>query len=203
MKKIYLAALLFIGLIVSGNAQTSYWSLNWDISKGIGDTGDYIENVNFRGLSFDGRFFVNEAVTVGGFMAWYTLYDKMTDQPPIEFDNGDGTAGAISGTQSRYLNVFPVLVNTHYYFDTGSNTKVYAGIGLGGVYTEQKTELGLMSIYSDSFAFGAQPEIGVFVPFKYSGTGLNLAVRYLYGSSAGDLDSLSMFSFAIGLGFMN
>ncbi|MCD6544487.1 MAG: hypothetical protein J7K34_08255 [Flavobacteriaceae bacterium] len=201
MRKIYLTTLLLIGLIVSGNAQQSFWSLNWDITKGMGDTGDYIGDTNFRGISFDGRYFVNDNLTIGGFASWYALTDKVSNKT-LDFDNGDGTAGSITGTQVRYLNVFPVLINTHYYIDTGGVTP-YFGIGLGTVYSEQRTDFGLSSFYADSWAFGAQPEVGVFVPFGYSGTGLNLALRYLYGSSAGDLDSLSMFSFAIGLGFMN
>ena len=201
MKNIYLTSLLLIGFIVSTNAQTSFWTINWDISKGTGDTGDYIESINYRGVSFDGRYFINENVTVGGFVSWYALTDKLKNQPPFEFSQ-DGTTGHISGTQVRYLNVLPVLINAHYYVETG-DVRPYVGIGLGSIYTEQRTDFGLNSFYADSWAFGAQPEIGIFVPFGYSGTGLNLALRYLYGSSAGDLDSLSMFSFAIGLGFMN
>lgn len=201
MKNIYLTALLFIGLIVSSNAQ-SYWTVNWDISKGTGDTGNYVEGFNFRGMSLDGRGFVNENITVGGFFSWNTLYDKISDQAPFEF-SGDGYTGNISGTQSNYLNIFPVLITGHYFFDTGGDIRPYFGIGLGSVYTEQRTDFGLNSFYADSWAFGAQPEIGVHVPFGLSGSGINLALRYLYGSSAGDLDSLSMFTFSVGFGFMN
>lgn len=200
MKKIYITTVLLIGLMFNSNAQ-SFWALNWDITKGAGGTGDFIGNVNFRGLSFDGRVFINDNISVGGQVGWKTMYEKLTDLPPIEIEE-DGISGDISGTQMHYLNVFPALVTSHYYFDSG-NVKPYIGIGLGGVWVEQKNEIGLKSFYADSYAFGAQPEIGVFIPFGYSGTGLNLALRYLYGTSVGDLDSLSMFTFAIGIGFMN
>jgi len=203
MKKIYLTTLLLIGLIASSNAQQSYWTINWDISKGTGDTGDYIDKVSFSGLSFDGRYFVNEQLTIGGFFAWYGTNDKLKNEPPFEFHQ-DGTTGHISGTQVRYLNIFPVLITSHYYIESGSSFRPYIGLGLGSVYTEQRTEFGLNSFLSDSWAFGAQPELGAFIPFNsYSGAGINVALRYLYGSSAGELDSLSMFSFAIGFGFMN
>jgi len=202
MKKIYLTALLIIGFIVSTNAQQFYWTTNWEISKGVGDTGDFIESVNFRGISFDGRYFINENVTVGGFVSWNALYDKLKNLPPIEFED-DGLVGHVSGTQVHYLNVFPILANMHYFFDADGKIKPYAGIGLGGVYVEQRNDIGFRSFNSDSFGFAAQPEIGVFIPFNsYSGTGINLAVRYLYGSSAGELKSLSMLNFAIGFGFM-
>ncbi len=201
MKKIYLTALLIIGLVFSSNAQSSYWTINWDMSAGMGETGDFVNTFNFRGMSFDGRGFINSNVTIGGFLEWVTLYEKESNLPPYEFGSED-VGGSISGTQSRYLNVFPILVTSHYYFDTGSDTKPYVGIGLGGVYVESRLDLGMNYFYEDTFGFAAMPEVGVYVPFGYSGTGLNLAVRYLYGSAAGDLDTLSMFSFAVGFGFM-
>ena len=202
MKKIYLSALLFIGLITGMNAQQSYFSFNWEISKGMGETGDFIGTTNLRGISFEGRYFVEDKLSVGGFMSWNTLYDKLSNEPPIEFDY-DGTSGHISGTQRRTLNVIPILVNAHYWPELDGKIKPYAGIGLGTVYVEQRNEIGLTSFYSDGWGFGAQPEIGVFIPLGYTGTGINLAARYLYGSSAGEMGSLSMFNFAIGFGFMH
>lgn len=203
MKKIYLTAILLLGLIVSGNAQHSYWSINWDIAKGMGDTGDFVGNTSFRGISADGRYFFSENASVGGFFGWNVLNDKLSDLPPYEFEGADGSIGHISGTQYRYLNIFPVLINAHYYVETGGDIKPYAGMGIGTVYTEQRVDVGLTSLYSDTWAFGVQPEVGVYIPFGYSGTGLNLAVRYLYGTSAGELNSLSTLTFAVGFGFMN
>ena len=200
MKKIFITAILLIGLAVNSSAQ-SFWALNWDITKGTGETGDFIGNVNFRGLSFDGRVFINDNISVGGQVGWKTMYEKLTDLPPIEIEE-DGISGDISGTQMHYLNVFPALVTSHYYFDSG-DVKPYIGIGLGGVWSEQRNDVGLRSFYADSFAFGVQPEIGVFVPVGFSSSGINLAARYLYGTSAGDLDSLGTFTFSIGFAFMN
>ena len=200
MRKIYITAVLLIGLAMNSNAQ-SFWAFNWDMSKGSGDTGDFIGNFNFRGASLDGRYFVNDNISVGGHLGWNTLYEKLTDLPPIEIEK-DGISGDISGTQRHYLNVFPVLATSHYYFDSG-NVKPYIGIGLGGVWVEQRNEIGLTAFKSDSFGFGVQPEVGVFIPIGLNSTGINLAMKYLYGTSAGDLDSLGMFNFSIGFAFMN
>lgn len=202
MKNIYIAVLLLLGVVFTSNAQDSYWSANWDISTGVGTTGDYITNVNFRGFSMEGRFFVKKNITLGGFLAWNTLYDKLTDLPPREIVV-DGVIGHISGTQLHYLNVVPVLATTHYYFETKGDSKISIGTGIGGVYVEQRTDLGLNAYYSDSFAFAVQPELSMFLPMGYGGSGVNLAVRYLYGTSTGELDTLSTVSFAIGFGFMN
>lgn len=200
MKKIFITIILFIGLAVNSNAQ-SFWALNWDITKGTGETSDFIGNVNFRGLSIDGRVFVNDNVSFGGQVGWKTMYEKLTDLPPIEIEE-NGISGDISGTQMHYLNVFPALVTSHYYFDSG-NVKPYIGIGLGGVWIEQRNEIGLRSFYADSYAFGVQPEFGAFIPVGLNSSGINLAAKYLYGTSAGDLDSLGIFTFSIGFAFMN
>jgi outer membrane protein len=200
MKKIFITAVLLIGLVMNSNAQ-SFWAINWDISKGVGDTGDFIGNVNVRGASLDGRVFINDNIAIGGHLGWSTLYEKLTDQPPFEVEE-DGIIGDISGTQLHYLNSFPLLVTAHYYFESGK-IKPYAGIGLGGVWTEQRTDVGLRSFQTDSFGFGVQPEVGVFIPVGLNSSGLNLAMKYLYGTSAGDLDSLGIFTFSIGFAFMN
>ncbi len=200
MKRIYITAFLLIGLAMNSNAQ-SFWAINWDISTGAGDTGDFIGNVNVRGASLDGRVFINDNFAVGGHLGWSTLYEKLTDLPPIEIEK-DGISGEISGTQMHYLNVFPALVTSHYYFESG-NVKPYIGLGLGGVWTEQRNDVGLRSIYADSFAFGVQPEAGVFIPIGLNSSGINLAMKYLYGTSAGDLNSLGLFTFSVGFAFMN
>ena len=202
MKKIYITVLLVLGLIQFGNAQDSYWSANWDVSMGTGETGEFIENVNFRGFSVEGRFFVKSNFSIGGFLAWDNMYDKQDDLPPIEIEVG-GKTGHISGTQLHYLNVVPVLATGHYYLDTKSDMKIYMGAGIGGVYLEQRSDIGLRSYYSDSFGFAVQPEIGTFIPVGYGGSGINFAVRYLYSPSAANLDSLSTLTFAIGFSFMN
>lgn len=200
MKRIYITAILLIGLAINSNAQ-SFWALNWDISKGVGETGDFIGNVNLRGASFDGRYLVNDNLSIGGNLGWKTMYEKLSNQPPVEIENEE-IGGAISGTQLHYLNIFPVLLTSHYYFDSG-DVKPYVGIGLGGVWSEQRNDIGLRSNYSDSFGFGVQPEFGVFIPIGYNSTGFNVAAKYLYGTSAGDLDSLGVFTLSIGFAFMN
>ena len=211
MKKTLLITLLFIGTILNSNAQESttkdrntfkyYWSFNWEISKGLGETKNFIEGISFRGGSVDGRYFIREKVTVGGFIALYTLYDESHNEPPYEIEL-DGLRGDILGTQVRYLNTLPVFANIHYYLNIGEDIKVYGGLGLGAIYVEQRTELGIKSIKEDSWTFGGQPEIGVYIKMGEQGSGINLSARYLYGSSVVDLNSISMLTFAIGFGIM-
>lgn len=204
MKKFYILLLIVCGTINHSVGQGSYWTINWDISTGVGETGDFIQNVNFRGVSVEGRSFISDNVSIGGFFAWDVMYDKVTNAKPIDV-NVEGTPGHVSGTRVNYLNILPLLFTSHYYFKSEGTKKptFYVGGGIGGVFVKQRSDIGLSSITDDSFGFGLQPEIGTHIPFGYSGSGMNVALRYLYSPSAASLDTLSTLSLAIGFSFLN
>lgn len=204
MKKVYILLLILCGTINYSFSQNSYWAINWDISTGLGETGDFVQNVNFRGFSVEGRSFINSNVSIGGFFAWDVLTDKVTDANPIPVTI-EGTPGHISGTQVNYLNILPILFTSHYYFKSeGTKTPTfYVGGGIGGVFVKQRSDIGLRSYTDDSFGIGFQPEIGSHIPFGYSGSGMNVALRYLYSPSAASLDALSTLSLSVGFSFLN
>lgn len=202
MKKIYLVVLFVLGACGISNAQESYWAINWDISSAMGETGDFVGGVNFRGVSVEGRYFIKSDLTIGGSLGWNTLYEKQDDLPPIEIEVEDYD-GHLSGTQLHYVNTVPVLFTSHYYMEGFGKGKVFLGAGIGGVYAEQRNDIGLRSYYSDSFGFAFQPEIGTMIPIGYAGSGLNVAFKYLYGTSAGELDSLSVLTLSVGFSFLN
>ena len=204
MKKIFITILLVAGLFATSHAQTSLWTANWDIASGSGDTGDFIDETSFGGFSIDGRYFVEENISVGGSMSWQVFNEIYDNLPPIELEGSNGVTGHISGTQYRYSNMFPLLFTGHLYVDTGGSIMPYVGMGIGTIYLEERLDIGLVSFSDDSWGLGLQPSIGVFVPFGASSTGVNLAFKYTYGTNSGLLtDSLSMFNFSIGFGFLN
>lgn len=116
---------------------------------------------------------------------------------------GDGILGNVSGVEYRFLNTLPIFVNAHYFAGDYGSIRPYAGLGIGTVYVDERTDIGLVSIQSKKWRFGLQPEVGVFIPFGLSPTGVNLSARYRYATKVSDASAVSMFSFAIGLGFMN
>lgn len=201
MKKIIITALLIVGFTISSNAQSSFWSINWPISTGIGSQKDFIGETSFRGIDVDGRSFVNDNISIGGNISWHVFKEVLRDLPPLEIEK-DGIKGDISGTQYRYLNILPILANAHYYVDKSGDLNLYLGIGLGTVYVEERTDIGLTSFQNDSWRFGFQPEIGMFFPFGISTTGANVSLKYLYGTSSSDLNAISMLSLNIGIGFL-
>ncbi len=202
MKKIFISTLIIVGFAINSNAQTSYWTFSWPISMGIGSTNEYIAKTSFRGISITGASFITDNISIGGEWSWEVFDEIKRDLPPREITT-DGVSGNISGTEYRYLNTIPIFVNAHYYLGENGAFRPYAGLGIGTVYVDQRTDIGFVSIQSKTWRFGVQPEVGVFIPMGLSGVGVSLKAKYRYATQVSEAEAVNMFSFGIGFGFMN
>ncbi len=202
MKKLALSALILIGFAINTNAQTSYWTFSWPISMGIGTTNEYISKTSFRGISITGESFITDQISIGGEWSWEVFDEIKRDLPPREV-SFDGVPGHVTGTEYRFLNTIPIFVNAHYYLGDNGAVRPYAGLGIGTVYVDQRTDIGFVSIQDQTWRFGLQPEVGVFIPFGLTGTGVSLKAKYRYATKSSDAIAVNMVSFGIGFGFMN
>jgi outer membrane protein W len=205
MKKItYIIVILVVFLSTASFAQQSFWSFNYHMSFGMGEQADYIADPSFRGWGVDGRAFLTQNVSVGGSFSW-EVFDQIyreLDPTPISFT--DDIDGHISGVQYRFVNTLPIMVNAHYYLGSNGAVRPYAGLGIGTAYTEQRTDIGFISILGKGWGFAVQPEIGVMIPFGLTGVGANVAGKFRYTTKGGDTTiPISFFTLAIGIGFMN
>lgn len=204
MRKIIILTIILFGFIQNSQAQSNLWTVNWDISSAIGSTGDFIDKTGFGGFSIDGRHFIENNISIGGSFSWHVFHEIYGNLPPIEIEVVDGVGGHISGTQYRYANVLPLLVIGHLYVDTGESIKPYVGLGVGTVYMEERVEIGFVALQDNSWGLGIQPSIGAFIPFGVSSSGVNLAIKYTYGTNSGNIiDSVSLLTFSIGFGFLD
>ena len=202
MKKL----LIIIAVLSSTSAfaQRSFWTFNYEMSFAVGEQKDYIEKGSFRGFGLDGRGFVSDNISIGGAFSWEVFYEVKRNLPPEPFNvDIDNVDGVITGTQYRYINTLPIMVNSHYYLGSDGEARPYFGLGLGTSYVEQRTDIGLVSITGKKWGFAVQPEIGVMIPFGLSGTGANIAARFRYTTETVDTSPISFFTLAVGLGFMN
>jgi len=195
MKRIYLALIAIFVMPVTLMAQQSMFNINWDISFPVGETSDYISNTSFRGVSFEGRGFVGDQFSVGGWISWDVFKEKKSN----ETYNGDGVS--VTGTQVRYLNMMPILLTGHYYLGTLDTATPYFGLGLGAIRSLQRTEIGLVAFQNDNWHLGLAPEIGIFIPANYN-MGFNLAVKYQYAAKSND-SSYSYVSVILGFSFLD
>ncbi len=195
MKKIILFA-AFVTLTTTLSGQ-SFFGFSYSTAAPLGETADYIGSYSWRGLNMEYRWFVSENISTGVFFNWNTFYQKLNG----EFVDGTRT---VSGTQQRFINVFPVMVEGHYYFaDDFSRFRPYAGVGLGGQFTRQRTEMGIFLSEQSNWQFVVAPSVGSLIGFG-GGTSLNLALRYYYAPQAGDLRSaISYLGVSAGLAWGN
>ena len=202
MKKILIIIAVFIS--TASFAQRSYWAFNYEMSFAAGEQADYVGDPSFRGWGIDGRGFLTQNMSVGGSFSWEVFDQIYRNLPPYELNVKDEVNASISGVQYRFINTLPIMVNAHYYLGKDGALRPYAGLSIGTAYTEQRTDIGLYSIYAKGWGFAVQPEIGVVIPFGLTGTGLNVAGKFRYTTKGGDTTiPISFFTLAIGMAFVN
>lgn len=194
MKKLFYIFLLIL-MATPVMAQRSFNTWNYSMGFTSGDLNEYIGKASFRGVTYDYTKLVTDNVGVGLELGWSTFYEEM----------GYGTYSTgnfdYSGKQWRYSNHLPMLFTLNYYTFTSSGLIPYAGIGIGTIYAERRTDMGTWAFTKDAWEFALKPEIGVI--FDTGGAGVSLSGKYYYGFAAGDLDAQSYFTINIGFVFIN
>lgn len=196
MKKIFAVA-VFTLIFFTQNAycqQPGYWSLQYGVSFGSGDLGEYISAPSFRGALIEYRKAIKDNVLVGFDIGWNVFYEKK--------DADTYTVGteSISGVQYRTQNTLPMLVSGEYFISTSNALKPYVGFGIGTMYCERSTDMNLYRLQEKPWTFAIKPELGLLYETSYS-TSLKLAVKYYNGFKTGQLDSQSYISVSAGLAF--
>ncbi len=174
-------------------AQQAYTGISYNTSLTLSDTRDYIDNYSWRGASMEYNQFINENVTVGFFAGWNVFYQKLEG----EFTSGTRTA---SGTQQRYVNTLPILLESRYHVEPGNARAPYVGLGIGTMYKEQETRMGLFTVSDNGWQFALAPTVGFLLPI--GSTAVNIGVRYNLGFGGGDLDDTSYLGINIGFAWM-
>jgi outer membrane protein W len=199
-----LTAMMMLLLVLAGTAtaQEEVTALNWHLGFPTGRMADFTNETSFSGFGFEFRKFVNREVSIGGSFSW-NLWSELTDEV-IPFGKGDVT-GAVSGTQIRYINAFPMYLNAHYYFaEKGSDFRPYAGLNAGVNYIRQRLEIGVWAFDNDNWHFAMAPEFGFLLDVSREGT-INASARYNYafdsGKTLGGKDDNSFTYWGVQIGF--
>jgi len=192
MKRI-LAIVIFCTLVGMTNVfsqSENYFSIQYDMSFPMGELGDYISAPSFRGASAQYRFAATDNILVGIDAAWNVFYEKM------DYDSYTSGTITLTGVQYRYHNQVPLLVAVDYVFTPDKDFQPYIGLGVGTMYTERNTTMGIWSIEENPWQFALKPEIGMMYKFAYS-SAFKLGVKY-YSGFGGDLGTLSYLTVSVG-----
>ena len=168
MKKISIISIIFF-LSMSVFAQEYVTALTYTISAPTNDTQMFVENESYLGISFDGKTYLNDWMSVGGYIGWHVMYGQTDEVLDIE-------KGHVSGNQFRYINSFPLMLNTHIYLGGVDCFRPFFGINAGGYYVWERFEMGLIVLEDKNIRWGIAPEVGFTVPI--GDVHLQMAAKY-------------------------
>ena len=178
MKFISIIIFLII-LCYSAIAQDNFGAITYNVTIPSGKTADYVSDISWLGFGVEGRRFMSKNHTFGLLFAWQVM-DQRLDDDVINIENG-----AVSGTQVRSINTFPIMFTAHYWFGKRRDTfRPYLGGGVGVYYIGQRLEIGLVALESNNWHIGFAPEAGFLVELS-EGFNFLLSGKLNYALDAG------------------
>ncbi|WP_276483802.1 outer membrane beta-barrel protein [Paraflavitalea pollutisoli] len=180
---------------MSALAQGGNITVSYPIAFPMGDLNDYISKTSFRGINFEFNRQIKPQVSVGLEVGWNVFYQ---DAGEVQYQDKTVT---VTGKQYRYTNSVPILVGAQYWPNSKSKKAApYVGIGLGTVYSNRSTDLGLYRITNEAWQFALRPEAG-FVFKTASGVSPFVGVKYYWPFNSSDLDGQTFLSLNVGIKF--
>lgn len=196
MKKYIIIAVLcsLIGISPVFSQQGGHFSVQYDMSFGTGDLGDFVSVGSFRGASLQYRYPVTDNILIGGDLGWNVFYEKK-DRDSYTVDTR-----TLTGVQYRYQNAVPILFSADYSFLPDNALKPYLGLGIGTMYSERIVHMGTWVLKQNPWHFAVKGEAGVMYELP-SGFTFKLAGKYYNAFKSGDLENQSYFTISIGAAF--
>jgi hypothetical protein len=156
---IILAAVIGLVPFATTHAQIGLGSVTYQVSGGLGDTNDFIDDISYIGFGLEGRSYLSKYFTVGLSFDWQ-VWDQQT------YGTIEVPGGALTGNQFRYINAFPFMLNLHLYAGDVHDFRIYLGGGLGAYYIMKRLQFGLANIENKDWYFGGSPEVGFLIPMN-------------------------------------
>jgi hypothetical protein len=191
MKQIYFLASLLLLISTVTFSQGTYLGATYSIGIPAGGIDNYISAGSFRGANFEGLKELNSKVAVGWVLGWNVFSEKRVNEV---YTNDNLT---LTGTQYRYMNLFPMLARGLYEFGEQEGTRPFIGSGLGVTADIAKTNIGLYSFQKTGWHFTVAPELGIKIPIGYGS--ITASIRYTYGVKTKEIDRVSYFSINLGM----
>jgi hypothetical protein len=191
MKQIYYLVSLLLLISTVTFSQGTYLGATYSIGIPAGGIDNYISAGSFRGANFEGLKELNSKVAVGWVLGWNVFSEKRVNEV---YTNDNLT---LTGTQYRYMNLFPMLARGLYEFGEQEGTRPFIGSGLGVTADIAKTNIGLYSFQKTGWHFTVAPELGIKIPIGYGS--ITASIRYTYGVKTKEIDRVSYFSINLGM----
>lgn len=148
--------------------------LSYTAGYPIRDVRQYIEGKLFDGIQIEGKYFLNENISIGLSTGWNSFSDRYDRK--VYYDQ----YGEISAVQTRFFRSIPLLFAAHYYLaNEESKVRPYVGLGLGGYQMRYEKWYGVFAEGKEKWSPGVRPEAGVLIPLgEQFGVDFNLKYNY-------------------------
>ena len=155
--KLISTLILVVAFSFAAFGQDYMTSLTYNVAAPAGETNEFIDQASYLGIGFDGRKFILPFMTVGFYAGWQVFYQQTTE--PLQLDNG-----TVSGKQFRYINSFPIMLNSHIWLGGEECFRPYVGLNVGAYYNWSRLTLGVRMIEEKNWQLGFAPEAGFTLP---------------------------------------
>ena len=193
--KVLFIVLLSFAIPGMVQAQSGYASIQYVIGFGTGDLGSFISKASFRGAVFEYQRNINPNLSAGIEIGWNTFYERK------DYDTYTQESVSVSGIQYRYSNHLPMLATVEYNLKPEGPFKPYVNLGIGTMYINRITDMGVLRLRQEAWHFALKPEIGLLYELSLS-TDLKVAAKYYTGFAGGDLETQSYFAITVGIAFV-
>ena len=194
MKKI-IFLMIFSSLLLSTKSygqHDSYMSVQYSVSFGMGDQGEFISQPSWRGILIEYRGELTANLALGVDVGWNVFYEKKA------YDTYTVGTESLSGIQYRYQNQVPMLGTVDYVFMPDNALRPYVGLGIGTMYSERSTDMNLYRLKENTWQFAMKGEVGVLYELSYTSS-VKLGVKYYNGFKTNTLDSQGFLSINLGM----
>jgi opacity protein-like surface antigen len=159
---------------------------------------DFVSDASYRGVDLRIMHGITDKISVGfgtGFQDFYQKYPRQV----YKLSDGSDVSAVVSNT----LDAVPLLARFQYSFSPEKRVQPFVGVGAGGNMILYRQYLGEFADSKNKFAFQAQPELGVYFPFKPNGsTGISVTGFYnIIPFNYNETGNLNSFGFTVGIGF--
>lgn len=185
---------LFPGARGELQAQGYYAFITYNTGLPTSSMANFVGGYSFSGIGLDAGLLLDRRLSAGVTIGW-NVFDEDTNGPVI-FDNG-----AISGRQTRFVNIAPVMATARYELKTGGGLRPYIGFGAGFYFVDRLSEFGQFRVQDKNWHLGVAPQFGFTFPLGSGITGFADA-RYNRAFAAGPDDrTYTYLGINFGLGF--
>jgi len=159
----------------------------YDISIPTGETRSFIRGTSMIGFGLESRKMTNDHISIGINFHWNTF--KETAWVSI---------GSASAIEERTMDLYPLLLNGHYYFGEPVDMfRVFIGTNIGVYFNVSREIRDSYRYVNKTWHFGFAPETGFLLDFIHD-IRLLMTIRYNYGFATSSSAARSWFNILIG-----